>query len=304
MKKRVRYIINPTSGTKGIEDIPALISRLTNNDEITCEICFTQAAGHATSMARDAAEQNFDIVVAVGGDGSANETAKGLIGSKTALGIVPNGSGNGMARHLKIPLKHDDAIGVVNRAQYDTIDTLTVNKEFCLGTIGIGFDAHIAHLFAKSKVRGYATYVKLVLAEFYNYLPRTFRMIIDGNELTKECFLLTFANSSQFGNNAVIAPFADVQDGMLDVSMMKKFPAIVAPHLIYRLMNNIIHQSRFFERASGKSVTVHNQGNLQGHIDGEPVTFNGDISIDVVPASIKVIVPGVKKNNSSLSNAV
>jgi diacylglycerol kinase (ATP) len=293
MSKRIRYIINPTSGTKGKDDIPALIYRLTNSSEITSEVCFTEAAGHATSLARDAAEKNFDIVVAVGGDGSANETAKGLMGSNTALGIVPNGSGNGMARHLKIPLVHEDAIAVINRAQNEIIDTLTVNDEFCLGTVGIGFDAHIAHLFAKSKVRGYATYVKLVLGEFYKYQSRTFRMDIDGQELIKECFLLTFANSSQFGNNAVIAPFADVKDGILDVSMMKKFPAIVAPHLIYRLMNNNIHQSRFFERACGKSVTVHNKGTIQGHIDGEPVIFDGDLKIEMVPASLTVIVPGV-----------
>ena len=291
MRKRIRYIINPKSGTKGKEDIPAMINQLTNRDEVTCEICFTEAPKHATSLARDAAEKNFDIVVSVGGDGSANETAKGLIGSNTSLGIIPNGSGNGMARHLKIPLKHEEAIAVINNGYHETIDTLTINNEFCIGTIGIGFDAHIAHLFGKSEVRGYATYVKLVLTEFYKYKARTIRMHVDGKEFIKECFLLTFANSSQFGNNAVIAPFADVKDGILDVSMMKKFPAIFAPHLIYRLMNNIIHQSRFFDRTSGKEVHVLNKGTIQGHIDGEPVTFTGDLHIKVVPASLEVVMP-------------
>ena len=291
MKKRIRYIINPKSGTKGKENIPAMITSLTNSNESDFEICFTEAGGHATVLAREAAEKNFDIVVAVGGDGSANETAKSLKGSNTALGIIPCGSGNGMARHLKIPLKHEEAIALINTANRETIDTLTVNTEFCLGTIGIGFDAHIAHLFAKSEVRGYGTYVKLVLTEFYKYKPRLFSMKVDGKELIKECFLLTFANSSQFGNNAVIAPFADVRDGILDVSMMKKFPAIVAPHLIYRLMNNIIHQSRFFDRATAKSVIVQSEGDMQGHIDGEPVTFSGNLNIQVVPASLSVIVP-------------
>jgi YegS/Rv2252/BmrU family lipid kinase len=293
MKKRIRYIINPKSGTKGKEEIPALIKSLTDIDKSDCEICFTEAAGHATNLARDAAEKKFDIAVAVGGDGSANETARGLMGSNTSLGIIPNGSGNGMARHLKIPLKHEDAIELVNSGNRQVIDTLTVNNEFCLGTIGIGFDAHIAHLFAKSKVRGYGTYVKLVLTEFYKYKSREFRMQVDGKELIKECFLLTFANSSQFGNNAVIAPFADVKDGILDVSMMKKFPAILAPHLVYRLMNNIIHQSRFFDRTFGKSVTVQNEGDMQGHIDGEPVTFSGNLNIQVVPGSLSVIAPEV-----------
>jgi diacylglycerol kinase (ATP) len=293
MKKRIRYIINPRSGTKSKEEIPAMIARLTNSDDVAFEICFTEAPKHATQLARDAAEKNFDIVVAVGGDGSANETAKGLIGSKTALGIIPKGSGNGMARHLKIPLNHEEAVAVINSANQDTIDTLKINDEFCLGTIGVGFDAHIAHLFAKSEVRGYSTYVKLVLAEFYKYDSKKFRITVDGKELTKECFLLTFANSSQFGNNAVIAPFADVKDGIMDISMMKRFPAMVGPHLIYRLMNNNIHMSRFFDRTTGKEVLVHNEGTLLGHIDGEPVIFTGDQHIKVVPSSLCVVVPAV-----------
>jgi diacylglycerol kinase (ATP) len=291
MKKRIRYIINPKSGTKGKEELPSLIAAYTDNSEIDFDICFTEAPKHATALAREAAGKNYDAVVAVGGDGSANETAKGLMGSATALGIIPTGSGNGMARHLALPLRHADAIAVVNRNNRELIDTVTVNGEFCLGTIGIGFDAHIAHLFSQSAVRGYATYVKLVLTEFYRYKSRLFQLSIDGTSYSKECFLLTFANSSQFGNNAVIAPFADVKDGMLDVSMMKKFPFLVAPHLIYRLMNNVIHKSRFFDMAKGKSVHVINPGVLQGHIDGEPVTFGEDLHISIVPASLSVIVP-------------
>lgn len=291
MKKKIRYIINPKSGTKNKTDLVALINNNTDRDHAEINICYTQAPKHATQLAREAVEKNYDIVVAVGGDGSANETAKGLAGSKTALGIIPTGSGNGMARHLKLPLDPTQAIGVVNRSNAITIDTVNVNEEFCLGTIGIGFDAHIAHLFARSTVRGYATYVKLVLSEFYKYKPKTFHLNVDGNEYSRDCFLLTFANSSQFGNNAVIAPFADVQDGILDVSMMQKFPAIAAPHLIYRLMNNIIHQSRYFEIDKGKNITVKNDTNLLGHIDGEPVSFQGDMKINIVPASLKVIIP-------------
>jgi len=293
MKKRIRYIINPKSGAKGKEFLPALIESCSDKSEIDFEICFTNAPKHATQLAREAAEQKYDIVVAVGGDGSANETAKGLMGSDTALGIIPTGSGNGMARHLKIPLEHKDSVMVINKSLKDRIDTVKVNGEFCLGTIGIGFDAHIAHLFAVSEVRGYSTYVKLILTEFYKYKSTLYHIEVDGKKISKECFLLTFANSSQFGNNAVIAPFADVKDGILDVSMMSRFPMFAAPHLIYRLMHNIIHQSRYFEMAKGKSVLVKNTGSLNGHIDGEPVTFEGDLQIDIVPASLTVIVPGL-----------
>ncbi len=291
MKKKIRYIINPKSGTNRKGNIPALISAHTDKGEAEFEICLTNAPKHATELAKEAVENKFDLVVAVGGDGSANETAKGLMGSNTALGILPTGSGNGMARHLKIPMDPVQAIHVINQSKQIIIDTATVNGEFCLGTIGIGFDAHIAHLFAQSKVRGYATYVKLVLSEFYKYKPKTFQLNVDGNVYSRACFLLTFANSSQFGNNAVIAPFADVQDGILEISMMKKFPVIAAPKLIYRLMKNIIHHSGYFDSDEGKTIVVKNSGNLQGHIDGEPVTFNEDLRIQVVPGSLSVIVP-------------
>jgi diacylglycerol kinase (ATP) len=290
MKKRLLYIINPKSGTKRKADIPALIEQYTDREMHDFEIVYTQASKHATQLAREAIGK-YDSVIAIGGDGSVNEVAKGLAGSNVSVGIIPTGSGNGMARHLKIPLTIQNAIEVINKGTVDTIDTLTVNDEFCIGTVGIGFDAHVAHLFAGTARRGYATYAKLVLTEFYKYNPATYSLAVDGKEFTKECFLLTFANSSQFGNNAVIAPDADVKDGIIDISMIKKFPFILAPHLIYRLMNNNIHKSRFFEMMQGRDIKVRNQRILQGHIDGEPVTFKGDINVKIVPMSLNVIVP-------------
>jgi diacylglycerol kinase family enzyme len=184
-----------------------------------------------------------------------------------------------------------EAFDVINGGKTEAIDTVEVNEEISVSTIGIGFDAHIAHLFAEAGTRGYVTYVKLVLTEFYKYEPFTYLISVDGKEFSKECFLLTFANSSQFGNNVVIAPFADVKDGIIDISIMKKFPFRVAPHLIYRLMNNTIDKSRFFEMMRGKEITVRNNRVLQGHIDGEPVTFSTDIHVKTIPMSLKVIVP-------------
>src|SRR5205085_10027306 len=132
------------------------------------------------------------------------------------------------------------------------------NDHFCIGTIGVGFDAHIAHLFAKAGKRGYSTYVKLVLAEFSSYGEKNFSILVDGKLYERKCFLLTFANSSQFGNNAVIAPFADVKDGIIDVSMISRFPAIAAPSLIYRLMKNSIHGSKYFSRLKAREIIVKN----------------------------------------------
>src|SRR5689334_17658830 len=230
-KKKLRYIINPKSGAKHNIDLAAMANEMTDKEQFDFEIVMTKAAKHATELAKEVAGV-VDDVVAVGGDGSVNEVAKGLIGSKTVLGIIPMGSGNGMARHLKIPVDTKQAFHLINNGRTDTIDTMMVNGEFAIGTIGIGFDAHIAHLFADAGTRGYGTYVKLVLSEFYKYKPYKYHITVDGDTFDRVCFLLTFANSSQFGNNAVIAPYADVQDGFLDVSMMKKFPFYLAPHLI------------------------------------------------------------------------
>lgn len=286
--KIIRFIINPRSGAMHKEHFADLINSGIDKSKYEAEIVFTEYPKHATELSREAAQRGDHLVVAVGGDGSVNEAGAGLVGGTTALGIIPTGSGNGMARHLNIPMNFKKAIEVINRGKPERIDTVTINSHFCAGTFGLGFDAHIAHLFSKAGTRGYSTYVKLVLTEFYKYKSRNFQIEIDGESIDRECFLLTFANSSQFGNNAVIAPFADVKDGWIDVSMMKKFPVLIAPHLIYRMMNNSLHRSRYFSGMRGKSIRILNSGTLLGHIDGEPMEFSNTIHVDVVPLSLNV----------------
>ncbi len=293
--KKIRFIINPNSGTGKKDILPDLINKFIDTEKYISEICLTSSPGHATELAKDAVEKEFNIVVAVGGDGSVNETAKALFKTNTTLGIIPTGSGNGLARHLGISVDIEKSINIINAGVVDNIDTVTVNDRFCIGTIGIGFDAHIAHLFAKSTKRGYSTYVILVLTEFSSYKEKRFSILVDGQLFKKDCFLLTFANSSQFGNNAVIAPFANIKDGIIDITIMSRFPALSAPSLIYRLMNNSIQGSRFFESMRGKEIIVENNSSMLGHIDGEPVIFNTDLKIKINPLSIKVIVPEIEK---------
>jgi len=291
MKPKIRFIINPNSGTSSKEEYSSWIEDGIDKEKFEADIAITKGPKHATELAIEASRMNYHSVVAVGGDGSVNETAAGLVGTSTPLAIIPCGSGNGMARHLNIPLDFKEALQLVNSGKQDTIDTIRINDQFCIGTIGIGFDAHIAHLFAKSKKRGYSSYVKLVLSEFYKYKSPDFHIRIDGIQFHKKCFLLTFANSSQFGNNAVIAPFADVQDGIMDVSIVKKFPLWHAPALIYMLMKNSLHLSNHFEMLQGREIQVENSGTLQGHIDGEPVEFTSNLLIRIYPRSLNVLVP-------------
>lgn len=291
MKTLIRFIINPRSGTSGKTGIPEIIRKNLDDSRFDVDIRFTEAPRHATKLAKEASGAGAAIVVAVGGDGSVNETAAGLIGTNTALGILPCGSGNGLARHHALPLDLDAAVRALNDVRIIDLDTFTVGDHFAIGTFGIGFDAHIAHLFAKAKSRGYATYVKLVLSEFSSFKPLPMLFDVDGHVHRRDCFLLTFANSSQFGNNAVIAPFADMQDGFLDISMMSKFPAYTAPHLIFRLTHNTLHKSRFYDMIRGKEIMVRNDGTMKGHIDGEPVVLTGDFKVKLHSGSMKFVVP-------------
>jgi diacylglycerol kinase (ATP) len=293
--KKVRFIINPISGAGKNKFLVPLIEREIDRKKFQFEISLTEYAGHGTLLAKDAAEKNYDAVVAVGGDGSVNEIAKSLVHTNTALGIVPTGSGNGMSRHLSIPMNSVKAIRNIYTGVIDTIDTIMVNEHFCIGTIGASFDAHIAHLFAKAPKRGYSTYVKLVLTEFASYPAKVFTIVADGKQYEEECFLLTFSNSSQFGNNFVIAPFADVKDGLMEISIMRRFPALAAPKIIYQMVNNKLNKSKYYHGFRGKHVVLKNQGKLEGHIDGEPVVFDSDLDIKIVPASLRIIVPGSKK---------
>jgi diacylglycerol kinase (ATP) len=291
MKKKIRFVINPHSGTSKGEQVPVLIAQVINKEAFDTEIVYTQYAGHGKDIAAEAVSKNFHAVVAVGGDGSVQEIARATIGTETLLGIIPKGSGNGLSRHLSIPMEATDALRVINQSNYKTIDVLRINDRLCINVFGIGFDAHIANLFSKSKERGYATYVKLVLSEFNRFQPLELKLIADGKESTVQSFLLTLANGSQFGNNAMIAPMADITDGIMDVCSIKKFPFRFAPSLIYLLMKNSINRSRFYSMFRVKEITITSQHNIIAHLDGEVVEFGNTVHAVVQPKTLKVITP-------------
>ena len=288
--KKIRFIVNPKSGATKKDNFSKWISTSIDHNKFIVDVVFTKEPGHASQLAKEAVDEAFDIVVAVGGDGSVNETAQGLMNSSVALGIVPTGSGNGMARHLNIPMNFIKAVELINDHRIMSIDTMLVNEKFCIGTFGIGFDAHIAHLFAQAGTRGYSTYVKLVLTEFSKYKSVNFKIIADQMEIYISSFLLTFANSSQFGNNAVIAPFADVRDGLIDISIIRKFPFLTSFNLIYKMMNNKIHLSKYFDRFVASEIIILNDEIVKGHIDGDPIILEGNIKVKMNPLSLNVVV--------------
>jgi diacylglycerol kinase (ATP) len=291
MKRKLLFIINPNSGTSSKKELPNLIRSQINEDLFDYEICITQRPGHAVELARNAVLSTIDIVAVAGGDGSINEVTRGLQHSNTAMALLPLGSGNGLARHLSVPLELTEALKLIQYGKEKWCDTFTVSGHTGIGTFGLGFDAHIAHLFAQSNTRGYSTYVKLVLKEFSRFKGISLKMKFDGEDYTGSPFLFTVANSSQFGNNAVIAPMADSSDGWLDLAFVRKFPLWSAPSLIYRLTHNSLNKSKFYSHARCKEIYVENKKVMRAHIDGEPVEISGDFRIQVIPSSIKIIVP-------------
>ena len=291
MKKKIRFVINPHSGTSKGDKVPLLIRNVIDETFYDVEVVYTEYAGHGEKIAADAVKENYHAVISVGGDGSIQEIARATIGTNTLLGIIPKGSGNGLARHLAIPMQTEDALQVVNRNNFKTIDVMKVDDRLCVNVFGIGFDAHIANLFSKSPKRGYATYVKLVLSEFNKFQPLNLEVTADSKAMEMKSFLLTLANGSQFGNNAMIAPEADICDGKMDICSLKKFPFYIAPSLIYLLMKNKINCSKYYSMFRSKEMTITSTNNIVAHLDGEPVEFGKTIHAVIQPKVLKIIVP-------------
>jgi len=290
MKKKICFIVNPISGVGKQKIIEKLVQQHLNHQLFDYVIAYTKAAKHATELALQAVADKCDIVVAVGGDGSVNEISKGLIGSDTAMAILPTGSGNGLARHLKIPLNLKKAMEVINNAREILIDSVQFNNETFINVAGIGFDAHIGREFAKFGKRGFSSYLQVITREFPKYKAQDFELIIDGTTVHKKAFLVSFANGSQWGNNAYIAPLADISDGIMDVAILKDFSFLNVFTIAYKLLRKTLHQSSHLEIIKTKEIFIK-QPHTIAHIDGEPVEIGNTISIKVNPLSLRVIVP-------------
>lgn len=289
-KRTICFIVNPISGVGRQKVIEKLIDEKLDRSLFDYEIAYTKAAKHAIELSKDAALRKVDVVVAVGGDGSVNEVSKGLVNTSTAMAIIPTGSGNGLARHLNIPLNLKKAMEVINAGKQTSIDSIQMNEETFANVAGIGFDAHIGWEFAKFGKRGFSSYVKVITRELPRYKAQDFELTIDGKTTIKNAYLISFANGSQWGNNAYIAPTADISDGLMDIAILKDFKFMNAISIGYRMFNKSLNKSSFLEVIKTKEVIVKQKGSI-AHIDGEPIEIGNELRIRVNPLSLKVIVP-------------
>lgn len=288
------FLLNPASGAhrRSPLDLAGLIKRvLPLGTQV--HLRHTEYAGHATALAREAAAQGADVVVAVGGDGTVNEVAAGLLGTPAALGIVARGSGNGLARHLRVPLEPGAALRHLVKGYRTTIDAGRINGRPFFCTAGIGFDGHISREFAKSHARGLLTYTKLLFSEFGAYRPTSGTLFYDeANGLAphelRELFVLTFANAAQYGNNAYIAPMADIQDGTLDACVLRHPTFWGAMGIAAGMMTRSLPRlGATYFRTTRARVALHSP--LPFHADGEYVGAASDFEVEVVPGALRVV---------------
>ena len=228
MAEEILFIVNPISGTGKQKKLNKNLEKTLNYSLFNPTIVYTQHAGHATEMSREAIGR-YKYVIAVGGDGTVNEVVKALTGSETTMGIIPVGSGNGLARHLNIPMDMDEAIKVINKQLTERIDTVKINNELSVNVSGVGFDAHVAHKFAKNGKRGSIPYVKIAATEFQHYKTQAYKIVADGKPMFRNAFMISLANSAQFGNNALISPEAKIDDGLVDICIVRKPNALELP---------------------------------------------------------------------------
>ena len=289
MKKRILFIINPIAGVKRKDAIPAHIAACLNHDLYEHQIVYTERRGHATEIAEQAVRDGIDVVVVAGGDGSVNEVACALIGSDTVLVILPFGSGNCLARHLGYPMKVREAIGVLNHGSSMAIDVGTVNGRPFFSLIGIGFDAFVAKVFDREKARGFAAYTWSAIKSLGVFKPFDFDIENDGQRHTGSAFMINICNSNQYGYDVQIAPLADIQDGELDIVLLRNLPKWRAVLLVLQVLLNRHHNSRTLQYMRGKEIAITSSRPAYLQIDGETFRKEKEFRIKVLPRALKVM---------------
>lgn len=304
MKKKAVFIINLISGTSDKAAIPGLIDQYLDKTQFEYEIAVTQYAGHASEIAAKAKDDGVDVVVAIGGDGTVNEVARAIVHSSTALGIIPCGSGNGLARHLLLPLNVRKAIEVINRCEIRQLDYGIINDYPFFCTCGMGFDAFVSMKFAEAGKRGPITYVENVLREGLKYKPETYTIEDESGTLQYKAFLISCANASQYGNNAYIAPQASMSDGLMDVIIMEPFDVFEAPQISIEMFSKTLNKNSKIKTFRTRHLHIHRDKPGVIHYDGDPVMTGADIDVELKPKGINIIVNTMADRSERQPNAL
>lgn len=292
---KICFILNPRSGhlrrRPGAADE---IRRLIAARPLDATLVLTERAGHATELARAAVADGCACVVAVGGDGTMNEVARALVSTPTALGLVPCGSGNGLARHLGIPLNFSAALEQVLTGQPRLVDTGVAAGHAFFCAAGVGFEAHIAAKFNQLSRRGFVSYLTTSAAAYWNYNAERYEIESANERREIAALTLVVANCCQYGNNAFIAPDAQLDDGRVNLTAIRPFNLLTAPAMLWRLFRGTLRDSSPVLMLAGEKFTLHRQSAGLLHTDGEVHDAPATVEFRVRPQSLRVIAPAAK----------
>ena len=289
---KLLFIFNPTAGGKSsrLNELNAYIDKYLKG-KCTYKVLVWEHPLEKHHIDDEILNGDHNIIIASGGDGTVNMVAQMVEKAGKTLAIIPLGSGNGLARHLHIPINMEKAVQVLLDGHTTTIDSAMVNSNNFYCTSGTGFDAEIGKLFSDSKARGFMTYVRITLAQLKSYKPQEYTIRINGDTIRRKAFLITIANAGQYGNNAWIAPQADITDNMLNVCILKPFGWWQLPELAIRLFNKSIEKSDVYESYQSHEVTLIPEHATALHFDGEPADGVTELRFTLRHHALKVLVP-------------
>jgi diacylglycerol kinase (ATP) len=280
------FILNPTSGVLPVNFIVAKELERRKNDLCFCK---TLSKEDTQLLIRENFEK-YDVFVAAGGDGTVHTVAGELVDSNKVLGVMPLGSGNGFAKEFGFKMNVRSLLSDINKAENIDIDVIEINENLCLNVAGIGLDSFVAHSFNNLKLRGFFPYIWLALKTFLLLRPFHVTIKCDGKEIVSEnLFVLTIANTRQFGNYAFIAPQARPNDGNMDIVMIKPFPKVLGPIFVIRLFTKRINKSKYVKHIQTSKEIVIETDETRFHIDGEPLEICGEIVIRIKKEVLKVL---------------
>ena len=282
------FVFNPKAGKKKNFELNLWLEKIIPKT-ISYNILEWKSPDDFNEIENQLQENNYDVVVACGGDGTVNRVAKTILNTERSLGIIPLGSGNGLARSLNIPILPEKAIEILLSGKQKRIDTASINGHSFFCTAGVGFDAHVGELFASSTTRGFWSYARISASELLRYSPLQYIIDVDGKTMETEAFLITACNAGQWGNNIYISPEAKMNDGLLHLSVVKPFPILSVAALGLRLLQKKIHQSNYVETLTGKKIVITRSTSGPIHFDGEPRRANHKIEIEIIPDSLTII---------------
>ncbi len=284
-------IINPISGTSSKEGLENAVIESLSPEGWEIDADTTKCHGDATRLALHAVENHYDAVFAAGGDGTVNETAAALRETDTVLGIIPCGSGNGLARHAGIPAGIREGIEVIKENNPVAADYMTVNDIPCFCTFGVGFDAAVSSAFARHKKRGKLTYIKSTFETYRTFKPELYTIEMNGEVLREKAFLVAVCNASQYGNNAYIAPHASITDGLLDVTLIHSGNTLTTALVGVDLLTGMLEKNALIDTIRTSELIIRRKEPGAVHIDGEPMELGTELVIKCHPGRLNLFMP-------------